>query len=54
MGTMNGDIFKAYVEQILAPTRKPGNIVILDNLASHKVTGVREAIGIPRPTRRKT
>jgi len=43
-GAMNGDIFRAYVEQILAPTLKPGDIVILDNLASHKVTGVREAI----------
>jgi transposase len=43
-GAMNGDIFRAYVEQILAPTLKPGDIVILDNLASHKVAGVREAI----------
>ena len=36
--------FLAYVEQILVPTLKPGDIVILDNLSSHKVTGVREAI----------
>lgn len=43
-GAMNGDIFRAYVEQVLAPTLKPGDIVILDNLASHKVTGVREMI----------
>jgi transposase len=43
-GAMNGDIFRAYVEQVLAPTLKPGDIVILDNLASHKVAGVREAI----------
>jgi transposase len=43
-GAMNGDIFRAYIEQILAPTLKPGDIVILDNLASHKVAGVREAI----------
>lgn len=41
---MNGDIFKAYVEQCLAPTLKPGDIVIIDNLACHKVAGVREAI----------
>ena len=41
---MNGDIFRAYVEQVLAPTLVPGDIVILDNLASHKVAGVREAI----------
>jgi hypothetical protein len=43
-GAMNGDIFRAYVEQVLAPTLVPGDIVILDNLASHKVAGVREAI----------
>jgi transposase len=43
-GAMNGDIFRAYVEQVLAPTLKPGDVVILDNLSSHKVTGVREAI----------
>jgi transposase len=43
-GAMNGDIFRAYVEQVLAPTLNPGDIVILDNLASHKVAGVREAI----------
>jgi transposase len=43
-GAMNGDIFRAYVEQVLAPTLAQGDIVILDNLSSHKVTGVREAI----------
>lgn len=43
-GAMNGETFKAYVEQVLAPTLGPGDIVILDNLGSHKVIGVREAI----------
>ena len=43
-GAMNGEIFRAYVEQILAPTLRPGDLVILDNLGSHKVAGVREAI----------
>jgi transposase len=43
-GAMNGDIFRTYVEQVLAPTLVPGDIVILDNLGSHKVAGVREAI----------
>jgi transposase len=43
-GAINGDTFRAYVEQVLAPTLKPGDIVIRDNLSSHKVTGVREAI----------
>ena len=43
-GAMNGDAFRAYSEQILAPTLAPGDIVIMDNLGSHKVAGVREAI----------
>jgi transposase len=43
-GAINGDVFRAYVEQILVPTLVPGDIVILDNLSSHKVVGVREAI----------
>lgn len=43
-GPINGEVFLAYVQQHLAPTLKPGDIVIMDNLSSHKVTGVREAI----------
>lgn len=43
-GAMNGAAFKAYVEQALAPSLEPGDIVIMDNLSSHKVAGVREAI----------
>jgi transposase len=43
-GAMNGDAFRAYTEQILAPTLAPGDIVIMDNLGSHKVAGVREAV----------
>jgi transposase len=43
-GAMNGEAFRAYVEQILAPTLGSGDIVIMDNLGSHKVAGVREAI----------
>ena len=41
---MNGNTFLAYVEQILAPSLKPGDIVVLDNLSAHKVAGVREAV----------
>jgi transposase len=41
---MNCLIFRAYVEQFLVPTLKPGDIVVMDNLAAHKVEGVREAI----------
>jgi transposase len=43
-GAINGETFRAYVEQFLAPTLSPGDIVIMDNLSSHKVAGVREAI----------
>jgi len=43
-GAMDGEAFKAYVEQLLAPTLKPRDIVIMDNLPSHKVDGVRKAI----------
>jgi transposase len=43
-GAINGELFLAYVEQFLAPTLMPGDIVIMDNLGSHKVDGVRRAI----------
>jgi transposase len=43
-GAMNGDVFLAYVQQQLTRTLRPGDIVIMDNLASHKRAGVREAI----------
>jgi transposase len=43
-GAMNGQSFLAYVEQILAPTLKRGDIVVMDNVSVHKVAGVREAI----------
>ena len=41
---MDGPDFLAYVEQILAPTLKKGQIVYLDNVSTHKVDGVEEAI----------
>jgi transposase len=43
-GPINGDIFRAYVEQVLVPALKPGDIVIIDNLGSHKGKAVRAAI----------
>lgn len=43
-GPMNGNAFLAYVEQILAPTLRPDDIVVMDNLSAHKVPGVRQAI----------
>lgn len=43
-GAINGEAFRAYVEQFLAPTLAPGEIVFADNLSSHKAAGVRQAI----------
>ena len=43
-GPMNGEMFLAWVRQGLAPTLRPGDVVILDNLATHKIRGVRPAI----------
>ena len=43
-GPMDGEHFLAYVEQILAPELTPGDIVIMDNLPAHKVSGVCTAI----------
>ena len=43
-GPMTGDVFRAYVEQMLAPSLEPGDVVVLDNLAAHKVVGVAEAV----------
>ena len=43
-GPMTGAVFRAYVEKVLTPTLQPGDIVVQDNLAGHKVAGVREAI----------
>jgi transposase len=43
-GAINGQRFLAWVEQFLVPTLAPGDVVILDNLSSHKIAGIREAI----------
>jgi transposase len=43
-GAINGDIFLGWVRKHLAPTLRQGDIVVMDNLSAHKVTGVREAI----------
>ena len=43
-GPMDGPAFLAYVEQILVPTLRPGDIVVVDNLPAHKSGGVRAAI----------
>lgn len=43
-GAMHGAAFLAYVEQVLVPTLRPGDIVIMDNLPAHKPLAVRQAI----------
>jgi len=43
-GPINGEWFKAYVEQVLVPTLSPGDVVVMDNLGSHKGKAVRRAI----------
>ena len=43
-GPINGDSFRLYVDQVLIPTLRPGDIVIMDNLGSHKSSAVRRAL----------
>lgn len=43
-GPINGSLFQDYVEQVLVPELRPGDIVVMDNLGSHKGAGVRAAI----------
>ena len=43
-GAITGELFRAYVEQILTPTLRRGDLVVMDNLQCHKVAGVAEAI----------
>ena len=43
-GPINGELFQAYVEQVLVPDLRPGDTVIMDNLGSHKAAAVRQAI----------
>ena len=43
-GPMDGDAFRAYVTHVLVPELAPGDIVVMDNLPAHKVTGVRATI----------
>ena len=43
-GAINGESFLAYVRQFLAPALRPGDVPVMDNLPSHKVAGVREAV----------
>jgi transposase len=40
----DGDIFLAYIEQVLGPKLRPGDVVVMDNLSAHKVAGVEQLI----------
>jgi hypothetical protein len=54
-GAVNRDVFEAFVEQVLAPTLSPGDVVVMDNLSSHKGERLRaliEARRCCRPTAR--
>ena len=51
-GPINGERFRAYVDQFLTPTLKPGDVVILDNLGAHKGKAVRKAIRLSIVCRR--
>lgn len=46
-GPINGDWFEAYVRHVLVPTLRPGDIVVMDNLSSHKRVAARELIEAP-------
>ena len=43
-GPLNGESFRAWVQQCLLPTLRPGDGVVMDNLAAHKVSGIGQAI----------
>jgi hypothetical protein len=45
-GAVNSSIFKEYVQSHLAPTLRPGDVVVMDNLSSHKIKSVRKAIRV--------
>lgn len=43
-GAVNGDVFEAFVDQVLVPQLRPGDVVVMDNLSSHKRTQTRQLI----------
>lgn len=43
-GGVNGDVFQSFVDRVLVPALQPGDIVVMDNLSSHKIAGVRKSI----------
>jgi len=51
-GPMTGEMFLAYIEQCLVPVLRREDVVVMDNLGAHKVSGIREAIETARATLR--
>ena len=51
-GGTDGAVFRTYVDQVLAPQLRPGQVVLMDNLKAHKVAGIREAIEAAHATLR--
>ena len=47
-GPVNGEAFRAYIEQVLVPELVPGDLVIMDNLPAHRAICIREAIEAAR------
>src|SRR5688500_17181717 len=43
-GATDTDVFRTYVKQVLGPTLRPGDIVVMDNLRAHKAVGVQQAL----------
>lgn len=43
-GALDGEAFRLYVREVLAPTLQPGDILLLDNLATHKVSGITDLL----------
>ena len=43
-GAVNGDVFAAYLSQVLGPTLRPGDVVVFDNLSVHKIDGLHEIV----------
>lgn len=43
-GAVNGDVFAAYLDQVLGPTLRPGDVVVLDNLSVHQVDGLADIV----------
>jgi len=43
-GAVDGEVFLTWVREVLGPTLQPGDVVVMDNLAAHKVAGVEQSI----------